>query len=609
MKPSRQTLLVPGGSARVRLQPAAAYPQDFADLVQDSDLDETRAYLAWQLADMARGLSPGERRAFLVLCGRLLAAEGQGSTRLALTDEDRALAARVPELVGQGPGNTPLVMVGGHLYTRRSHACEARVVTALANRLNARAPFAGEAVSQALHDVVAAAVPTPSTEQQAAVVQALGRQIGIISGGPGTGKTTTALTLLRCWSRLGIPAERIALCAPTGKAASRMEDDVRRRLAALATPADKALLLECPKAQTLHRLLGARTDVHSVFRMGDQPLPFRAVIVDESSMVDLVLMDRLLAALPEHVPLVLLGDADQLPSVSAGAVFRDLVVYAARLAHGFRTDMSSPAGQRLSALAQAVRSGDAAALSELCSFRRDPSQLRHDGVEHIPHERRSELLRRYHHSLFANHETRALVRHVYGWQQGGFDLDDTARLDLLAGHLAKSRILTVTRERATGASQTNAFLHDLHGGGAGFVPGEPVLMLRNDYQRELWNGDQGVAILLRRPGQPATVAVAFRSRAGWQAVDPGVLGEALDHGYALTAHKAQGSEFDEVLFLLPDAPSPLVTRELLYTAVSRARRNVVLCGPAEMMALAVGTSEARDSGVAPGLAALVTPTT
>jgi exodeoxyribonuclease V alpha subunit len=260
-------------------------------------------------------------------------------------------------------------------------------------------------------------------------------------------------------------------------------------------------------------------------------------------------------------------------------------------------------------LAQAVRAGDGARLSDLCNLRREASQLRYDGVEHLPSEARGELLRRYHARHHAGAEVAELSRHVYTLREGGFNPDDVARLDALAARLARSRILTVTRERATGAGQINALLHDLDGGGDGFLPGEPVLMLRNDYQRELWNGDQGGAILLRREGRAPTVVVAFRSRAGWQAVDPGQLGPALEHGYALTAHKSQGSEWDEVLLLLPDSPSPLLTRELLYSAVSRARRSVVLCGPREMLDLAMATRESRDSGVASRLAAHLAPTT
>jgi exodeoxyribonuclease V alpha subunit len=602
-----QGFLIPTGTAQARVRPASAYPPELLDLMRGSDLDETRAYLAWQTGEMAQGLGPTQRAAFVVLCGRLLVAEAQGSTRLALDDKDRALLARVPELVGQAQGNTPLVVDHDHLYTRRSHACEARVVAALAGRLVKLGPFSPLAVAQVLQAVEEGATPAPSAEQKAAVAQALARPVGIISGGPGTGKTTTALTLVRCLVRLGVAADRIALCAPTGKAASRMEDDIRRRLAALDNPdpADRALLRECPKAQTVHRLLGARGDLHSVLPTTHEPLPFRAVIVDESSMVDLVLMDRLLAALPDDAALILLGDSDQLPSVSAGSVFRDLGAYATRLQRGFRTDTSQAAGQQLATFALAVRAGESARAAELCSPRRDPRELCYEGIEQVARESRAELLRQYRQRHFGSHEAAALARHVYSLREGTFEPDEAARLDALAARLGRSRILTVTRERATGSNQTNAFLHELHGGGGGFLPGEPVLMLRNDYQRELWNGDQGMAILLRRPGRQTTVAVAFRCRTGWLAVDPEPMGSALNHGYALTVHKAQGSEFDEVLLLLPDSACPIFTRELLYTAISRARRSVVLCGPPDMVNLAIATVEIRDSGVATRLASRV----
>jgi exodeoxyribonuclease V alpha subunit len=611
--------LVPGGSAQALARRDSSYPADLVALMQASDLDECRAYLAWQLSEMAVELSAPERTAFLLLCARLLVAEGQGSTRLALGDADRALLARVPELASESAGNTPLVVAHDHLYTRRSHACEARVVAALAARLGQASPFSTSAIEQALRDGAASASPPPSAAQAAAVVHALARLVGIISGGPGTGKTTTALTLVRCLVRLGVSASRIALCAPTGKAASRMEDDFRRRLGAVEKPdaADLALLHDCPKAQTLHRLLGVGADPRSLFRRSDEPLPFQAVIVDESSMVDLVLMDRLLGAVPAAVPLILLGDADQLPSVAAGAVFRDLGAYATRLRHGFRTGNSGAAGQQLSALALAVRAGDVAAVSAVGTTYVEAKQLRHAGVEQVPREKRTELLRQYHRRHFANDEVVALTRHVYSLHQGdreagdeaGFNREDVARLDALASRFARARILTVTREGAAGSIHANAFLHSLHGDGPGFLPGEPVLMLRNDYQRELWNGDQGVAILLRRPGRQPTLAVAFRSRAGWQAVEPEPAGRALGHGYALTAHKSQGSEFDEVVLLLPDFACPIFTRELLYTAVSRARRSVVLCGSPEMLNLAVTTKETRDSGVAARLGTLVTPLT
>lgn len=608
MKP---TMLVPSGTAQALLRRQSPYPQALLRLIEENDLDESRAYLAWQLGEMAVALSTADRVALLLLCARLLVAEGQGSTRLALDDEERAVLARAPELVGDGPATTPLVVDHGHLYTRRSWGCEARVAAALGARLATKGPFSTSAVENSLRASSMNVSPAPSPQQAAAVVQALARLVGIISGGPGTGKTTTALTLVRCLVRLGVPATRIALCAPTGKAASRMEDDFRRRLGALEhpDPADLALLRECPKAQTLHRLLGVTGDANSLFRAPDEPLPFRAIVVDESSMVDLVLMDRLLAAVPLTTPVIFLGDADQLPSVSAGAVFRDLAAYAAPLSQGFRTGSSGAAGKQVSELAWAVRSGDGTAANAVCVARALTRELHHDGVERVPSDGRVELLRQYHRRHFANAEFATLARHVYNLREGVFDADESGRLDELASRVGRVRILTVTRERATGAVATNAYLHDLHGGGPGFLPGEPVLMLRNDYRRELWNGDQGIAIQLRQPGRDPRIAVAFRSRAGWLAVDPEPMGRALGHGYALTAHRSQGSEYDEVVLLLPDFACPIFARELLYTAVSRARRSVVLCGSSEMMNLAIATKETRDSGISARLSAFVTPLT
>jgi exodeoxyribonuclease V alpha subunit len=591
------------------LAPTRAYPPGLLDLVRDSDLDEGDAYLAWQFARLAASITPGERDDLMLLVGRLLVAQALGGSRLCASEADRALLAKVPELAGPARGRTPLILDGDQLYAERAHACEGRVVVALAARLARPGPFAGAAVAAALDDVVATGPGAPSDEQKVAIRTALSRFLGVISGGPGTGKTTTALALVRSLVRLGIPPARIALCAPTGKAASRLEDDFRGRLGSLKNPplADRTLLADCPKAQTLHRLLGV---VHG---RGDfsvavpNILPHGAVIVDESSMIDLVLMDRLLAALADDTLVVLLGDADQLPSVAAGAVFRDLGPYALRLGRGFRTDASQSGGKQLAALANAVRAGDVNAGRDRWVLRQQPDALAHTGVELLPAEHREELLRRHHAKIFADTAIRALVDRVYAFRDGVFESADALCLDALAAKLARTRILAITRQRAAGVERTNAFLHDLCGGGPLFLPGEPVMVLRNDYERGLWNGDQGVAVRVRQPGQPVAVSVVFRSRDGWQPVDPRTMGDALSLAFALTVHKAQGSEFDDVVVLLPDSPCPLLTRELLYTAISRARSSVILCGTPEIFATGVETSQNRSSGIVERLAGLVTP--
>lgn len=617
--------LSPHGTARQGLAPSPAYPRALLDLMRDSDLDESNAYLVWQLAQLAPGLGAGEREAFMLLLGRLQVAQALGSTRLHIREEDRALLANVPDLVAvlrrdDNPASSvaaiveaplasrPLILDGNHLYAQKAHASERRIVAALSRRLRRPGPYPKASIATALADVVAAGPGVPSDEQRSAIVSALDRFLGIITGGPGTGKTTTALALVRTLVRLGLSPASIALCAPTGKAASRLEEGFRTRLATLANPpvADQTLLAQCPAAQTLHRLLGSAPRTGGSFAPAKHLLPYRVIVVDESSMIDLLLMDRLLAALATDTTLVLLGDADQLPSVSAGAVFRDLSGHAARLGHGFRTDDAQPTGKQLAALTAAVRAGEAGACVALCVPRAHPELLHHKGTERIAADQRDELLRRYHRRLFADRNMQADLDHLYRFHDGAFNAADTQRLDTLTARLARTRVLAITRQRATGVERANAFIHDLHGGGSAFLPGEPVLMLRNDYERGLWNGDQGLAVRVQRPGQPVSVAIIFRSRTGWLPVDPAAMGEAFSLAFALTVHKSQGSEFDEVILLLPDSPSPLCNRELLYTAVSRARRSFILCGSPQSFEAGVKASENRSSGIAEKLASATT---
>jgi exodeoxyribonuclease V alpha subunit len=602
MRPPALPILSPHGAAATAIGGGRGFPAPLVEQIHRGDLAEESAFLAWQLAALPAGLARAERDDLAVVIGRLVGAQAAGSTRVEVAAADRAWLARAPDLFGDGAAGTPLVLDGDWLYTRGAFACECRVAAGLGARLGQEA-FPRARLEAAVAAAARTGGPVPSREQEAAVVAALGHRLGVISGGPGTGKTTTALLVVRSLARLGVPAAAIALAAPTGKAKSRLEDELRARLGSLADAPgggdalDRELLVRCPEAQTLHHLLGA-SGGHRGFRRGRRdPLPFAAVIVDESSMIDLVLMDALLDALPAGCNLVLLGDADQLPAVAAGAVFRDLGHHATRLGRGFRADPATPAGGRLVALAASVQSGDAEAATRLLAPRARVDDLDGEGVEHLPATARDELLRRHHDRLF-DPDHRARIG------QRTFDLDGDLfapaaadALEAAIDHLCRTRVLCVTRQGSAGVEPCNAFLHGLRGHGDALAPGEPVLLARNDYDRELWNGDQGVVVRARRPGQPAGTVCAFRTRRGWLAVDPAAGGAALGLGYALTVHKAQGSEADGVVLLLPDHASPLLTRELIYTAISRARRGVVVCGDLALFAAGVAGQAARASGL------------
>ncbi len=602
--------LSPLGTARQRLAPALAYPPGLLSDLRDADLGEEEAFLAWQMGQLPAGIGEAERRDLVSLVARSLISGSQGSTRMRLTAGEHALLCKVPALVGTPGARKPLIVDGEFLYHQRVLACETRLAAAIRARAAQPGPDP-QAVATVVAEVAAGSTPPLSDEQQAAVAAALSRRLAVISGGPGTGKTTIALALGRGLVRLGVPASELALAAPTGKAANRLQESFRAGLAALAAPSaeDRALQSACPAAQTLHRLLGYSPTTGRFLHHQNHRLAARAMIVDEGSMIDLALMDRLLRALRDDAVLVLLGDADQLPSVDAGAVFRDLHSLAVRLERNFRTDQAQAAGRRISECAAAVRAGDAGRLLALLTPRTTTAGLALHGVELVPGIEREAVLERWYQAwIAALPEWNQLIEHEYVLGPEGFSPEDDARLTRLQAQVARSRVLCVTRERPTGANPVNAFLHGLCAGAdRELVPGEPVLVLHNDYQRGLWNGDQGFILSVKQSGHPARPMAVFRlstvAASRWLAVAPEALGESLSLAYALTVHKAQGAEHDQVLLLLPEQPLPLFTRELLYTALTRARHAVVICGSAEVLTAGTATSLSRSSGLADRLAA------
>ncbi len=587
--------LSPLGSTGAEVLPVLAQ-------LREADLGDEHAFLVWQLSQMAEGLSGTERQELMAVLARSLATVAQGNTRMPVSPGDREILARATSLVGQPGERKPLILDGANLYHERLLACEDQVATAVKTRHGRPAPFAAAQVQAVLASLFEGARPLPSPEQQAAVAAALGRTLTVISGGPGTGKTTIAVHIARGLVRLGVPAGGLALAAPTGKAANRLQESLRAGLAALADDADQSLLAACPPAQTLHRLLGWSRG--SFLHHENNRLAARALIVDEGSMIDLFLMDRLLRSLRDDAVVVLLGDADQLPSIEAGAVFRDLAPLAVRLTRGFRMDSAQSAGRRIAEMAAALRQGQSERLPALLDERPRAQAVDFAGVEIVAAAERHALLARWHARLLDHPDWQVLCAHEYEFGPAGFSDDDAARLSRLHTQLQRGRILCLTRERATGVREVNRLLHERHAGSSGLAAGEPVMIVHNDYERGLWNGDQGLVALVREGGRAARPMAVFRAAspagegARWVAFDPDVLGESLQLAFALTVHKAQGSEHEHILLLLPDVPLPLCSRELLYTAVTRARTSVTVCGSLPVLAAGAGNTLARSSGMA-----------
>jgi exodeoxyribonuclease V alpha subunit len=634
--------LTPAGTARARFlaKSGAAVSRTFESVLHADDPEQQdAAYLGWEIARCAPDLERTERRALAALAAATVAAARAGSTRVptdrrlagalaavgaeAALPDVRALLERasrgdpaVTGVLGAPGGRTPLVLDGAWLYAERMRALEDRFSRrALDLVARSRDKQDARAIGRALK-AVSEGPPALTEEQRRAVREALTSPLALVTGGPGTGKTTIVVALLRALVWTSVRVEDIAIAAPTGKAAQRLSESIRKGLAAAARGLDEAALASSPpRPQTLHRLLGWSPISGRFARHENDPLPQRVVIVDEASMIDLGAMDRLLRALGPEARLVLLGDADQLPSVEAGAVFRDLCASlgAARLTTNLRV-ASDPNARRIVAAAAAVNAGTMdASFATAVATRHTVEALAFEGVEHLDAPWSAVqvplLDRWWRDRVSALDGFVARVGRTFHLRDGAFDDAETTELRALYEHHARARILCVTRGRhlPTGAEAINdALLTRLPGAGRArrwrsahlLAPGAPVLFERNDYERGLFNGDQGLAVQVDvGDGHGARLTAVFPSDAGFVAFPVDTL-QDLVPAFAMTVHKAQGSELDHVALVLPEADMPLLTRELLYTAMTRARRSVLVTGELDLLARTVSRGVERFSGVA-----------
>ena len=605
--------LTPLGTVRRRLgapEPGATpFPQWLVDAAREHELDEAAVYMAWELACVETNRTSREHEALVTLVVLTMAALQEGSTRLprerlqqrfadlGAEAEHYDAAARLiegdSEILGQPGDYKPLIVAGDYIYHQRIHRQERELAERLSARLKAKPQYHEyadvlDALDRVLghRAVVGGRQIQLSAGQQQAIRTAATRPLTLISGGPGTGKTTVVISLLRVLARLEVPMESVALAAPTGKATRRLEESIKVGLSAVAEPKilDAAIASPLAEAKTLHRLLGYSPRTRR-FRYDERhQLPARVVVIDEASMIDLDLMHRLMRAIRSETRLVLLGDANQLPPVGAGAVFRDLAQAGGKqatveLRDSYRMDPKNPAGRNLWMVSQKIHAGEVPSLigaeskaEDSVAIREGANEVLFRGAELMEGERDA-FLDRWMRERVMTPRFRTLVDRN--------DLDDET-LATIEAHLGSHRILCVTNADVT---RINGFLQRAQSSRLG----EPVMLLRNDHERGLFNGDSGVSL---RSG------IVFNGRS----FDPVLLERDLAPAYAVSVHKSQGSEYDHVTLVLPRPDHPLLTRELLYTAMTRARKSVTILGSRDALAAGISRSVDRSTGILEQLA-------
>jgi exodeoxyribonuclease V alpha subunit len=457
------------------------------------------------------------------------------------------LEARVPELVIE----EKIVQAGERLYPALLYYAELGVAGSLPRIGDGVAPW-GQVKPAAELEAIRGEIPFALAPGQAEALRiALAHRLTVLTGGPGTGKSTILKAMILLLEKKGV---RIALTAPTGRAAKRLAEASGR------------------EAATIHRLLGFSPHGGGFTHNADTPLAVDLLIVDEVSMLDIVLANALLRAVPHGAAVLLVGDGDQLPSVGPGNFLKDLIasglIPVARLDKIFRQER----GSLISLNAARINKGQAFDLQEDYQGDKDFYYIARESPEEIEREVVSLCAGR----LAAKYgfDSRRDVQVLTPMRKGLIGVENLNR-----------RLQQVLNDRARGPAVN---------GRDGFLVGDKVMQLRNNYEKEVFNGDLGLVTAIADEDEVMTVEIdgrAIRYEAGES--------RELQLAYAVTIHKAQGSEFPCVILPVHTIHYPLLQRNLLYTGITRGRRLVVVVGSRKALAIAIGNNRevARNTGL------------
>ena len=495
---------------------------------------------------------------------RLAQAMLNGDTCISLSD-DEIQTLQTQTNVAYANDSQPLVLDQQRLYTQRNWLYEEQLSSALT------------AMSQQPDGALAVDLDSYFTDeyQKQAAKLALTNQLAIITGGPGTGKTTTVVKILALLLQQNLDLS-IALCAPTGKAAMRLQESIangkqdQANVASLFSPQTLDIIPE--KVSTIHRLLGSISKSVQFRHNQDNPLAYDIVVVDEASMIDLALMSKLVKALKPTTQLILLGDKDQLASVESGAVLADcyegLSDNRVNLVNTYRF------GGVIKDLAEAINAKDAAAAIDIIH---NSTANTADKLTWLDEQNCSAV----------NYAKQAYKPYF----QAVSNVTDNAGITAIFDAFNQFQVLSPTRYLL-------AQFNHLGNSGETWYPGKPIMIAENNRDLGLFNGDIGICMPDFQSADQA-LRIWFLQEGKLRSFTPARLPKH-ELAYAITIHKSQGSEFKQVLMLIPDVlpDEGLFTKELVYTAITRAKESVVISQKPALLAKMIGSSVDRQSGLA-----------
>jgi exodeoxyribonuclease V alpha subunit len=541
-----------------------------------------------------------------------------------LMNVDQSAVATCPELdhwvqalrhspVVGGPGEyTPLVLDKELLYLHRYWRYESELAESILRRAAGDLSVDPEKLSSGLQHLFAGVSSKGIDWQKVAAAISLRKPFCVITGGPGTGKTTTVIKILALLTETcSDTLLRIALAAPTGKAAARLQQSIAAQRERLDVPSRLKDLLPS-EVSTIHRLLGAQSGSPHFLHNARNPLHCDVLVIDEASMVDLALMSKVFAALLPGTRVILLGDKDQLASVEAGSVLGDICaegrpdnyspdmvrfiagVTGAHLTPTAGTSRNSPIDDCIVSLRTIYRFADSPGIA---AFSAAANEGNADTALDI---------------LCSGGHADLILRDVPDSHALGRMLDQSMpdacspfltaeTIEEALDRLGSFRILCAVRQGPFGITAVNSRIEralvraGLIDVSSGWYAGKPVMISVNDYSLNLFNGDTG--LIMRDAGFSDALRACFKD--GKSSIKKVVPQRLPPHetAYALTVHKSQGSEFDRVVLILPDANTPVLTRELIYTAVTRARKKVEIWGRKEILMSAIHEKINRRSGL------------